>query len=42
MRVFRRRSESICEMAGDYVFPKVLDWIPFGDHPLKLERYRED
>ena len=17
-------------------------WIPFGDHPLKLERYRED
>jgi hypothetical protein len=18
------------------------DWIPFGDHPLKLERYRED
>ena len=19
-----------------------FDWIPFGDHPLKLERYRED
>jgi hypothetical protein len=18
------------------------NWIPFGDHPLKLERYRED
>ena len=18
------------------------EWIPFGDHPLKLERYRED
>ena len=19
-----------------------ISWIPFGDHPLKLERYRED
>ena len=19
-----------------------IHWIPFGDHPLKLERYRED
>ena len=19
-----------------------MAWIPFGDHPLKLERYRED
>ena len=21
---------------------RVYIWIPFGDHPLKLERYRED
>ena len=21
---------------------RLLCWIPFGDHPLKLERYRED
>ena len=21
---------------------RVVHWIPFGDHPLKLERYRED
>ena len=20
----------------------IFGWIPFGDHPLKLERYRED
>ena len=20
----------------------IIVWIPFGDHPLKLERYRED
>ena len=31
-----------CQKADVYVFPKVIDWIPFGDHPLKLERYRED
>ena len=24
-----------------HVFQNFL-WIPFGDHPLKLERYRED
>ena len=21
---------------------ELVSWIPFGDHPLKLERYRED
>ena len=25
---------TICDALGT--------WIPFGDHPLKLERYRED
>jgi hypothetical protein len=30
-----------CEhAAGIYKF--IQNWIPFGDHPLKLERYRED
>ena len=24
------------------VLEQMSDWIPFGDHPLKLERYRED
>ena len=24
------------------LFSCILHWIPFGDHPLKLERYRED
>ncbi len=24
------------------VFARLSCWIPFGDHPLKLERYRED
>ena len=24
------------------VLEQMNDWIPFGDHPLKLERYRED
>ena len=25
-----------------YLLLLLLLWIPFGDHPLKLERYRED
>ena len=32
---------SYCEI-GCLFTPKHIDWIPFGDHPLKLERYRED
>ena len=24
------------------LYRPVSSWIPFGDHPLKLERYRED
>ena len=30
-----------CEIICCFV-SKLTDWIPFGDHPLKLERYRED
>ena len=26
----------------DLSLEQMSDWIPFGDHPLKLERYRED
>ena len=31
--------------SGYVVIASIIDheyWIPFGDHPLKLERYRED
>ena len=24
------------------ILARSLNWIPFGDHPLKLEQYRED
>ena len=39
---FRRRGESAGQKADVSVFAKLIIWIPFGDHPLKLERYRED
>ena len=33
----------ICGLIAEvFVSPKAFHWIPFGDHPLKLERYRED
>ena len=33
----RRKQKTLALCTGDVNF-----WIPFGDHPLKLERYRED
>ena len=31
-----------CERKTGRGFLQKVLWIPFGDHPLKLERYRED
>ena len=35
-----KRLQTIC--VSFYLFIFFFKWIPFGDHPLNLERYRED
>jgi hypothetical protein len=39
---FGRQGALISLLAEARVPMFLFIWIPFGDHPLKLERYRED
>ena len=32
----------MCVHIHTYIYYIFKQWSPFGDHPLKLERYRED
>ena len=43
IRALALQTQGYClDSLGRHLCVNTLLWIPFGDHPLKLERYRED